>query len=80
MAKGSNTRAALLAATMNFIPAAPVDLFRFLNVPAIVMTIRQVRGRLCHDAHHPPPPTTSRQSGSRSRRSWSGGAPASRRR
>jgi hypothetical protein len=70
MAKGSNTRAALLAATMNFVPAAPVDLFRFLNLPAIVMTIRQVRGRLCRDAHHQPAaPTTSRRSGWRSRRS-----------
>jgi len=49
--KGSNTRAAVLAAAMNLIPAAPVDVFRFLNVPAIVMTLRQVRGRLCRDAH-----------------------------
>jgi hypothetical protein len=51
MAKGSNTRAAVLAAAMNLIPAAPVDVFRFLNVPAIVMTIRRVRGRICRDAH-----------------------------
>jgi hypothetical protein len=51
MAKGSNTRAALLAATMSLIPAAPVDVFRFLNVPAIVMTIRRIRGRVCRDAH-----------------------------
>ncbi len=51
MAKGSNTRAALLATAMNLIPAAPVDIFRFLNVPAIVMTIRQVKGRVCSDAH-----------------------------
>jgi hypothetical protein len=51
MAKGSNTRAALLAATMSLIPAAPVDVFRFLNVPAIVMTIRRIRGRVCRDVH-----------------------------
>lgn len=51
MPKGSNTRAAVLAAAMNLIPAAPVDIFRFLNVPAIVMTIRQVKGRLCSDVH-----------------------------
>ena len=51
MAKGSNTRAAVLAAAMNIIPAAPVDIFRFLNVPAIVMTIRKVKGRVCRDAH-----------------------------
>jgi len=51
MAKGANTRAAVLAAAMNLIPAAPVDLFRFLNVPAIVWTIRRVRGRICSDAH-----------------------------
>jgi hypothetical protein len=53
MPKGSNTRAAVLAAAMNLIPAAPVDLFRFLNVPAIVMTIRQVKGRVCRDVHTP---------------------------
>jgi hypothetical protein len=51
MPKSSNARAAVLAAAMNFIPAAPVDIFRFLNVPAIVLTIRQVRGRLCRDVH-----------------------------
>jgi len=51
MSRGSNARAALLAATMSFVPAAPRDLFRFLNVPAIVMTLRQVRGRLCGEAH-----------------------------
>jgi hypothetical protein len=51
MAKGSNTRAAVLAAAMNLVPAAPVDIFRFLNVPAIVMTIRQMKGRLCGDRH-----------------------------
>ncbi|HYK03606.1 MAG TPA: hypothetical protein VE974_17750 [Thermoanaerobaculia bacterium] len=51
MAKGSNTRAAVLAAAMNIIPAAPVDIFRFLNVPAIVMTIRSMKGRVCGDRH-----------------------------
>jgi hypothetical protein len=51
MAKGSSTRAAVLAAAMNLIPAAPVDIFRFLNVPAIVLTIRQAKGRVCRDVH-----------------------------
>ena len=51
MANRSNTRAAVLAAAMNLIPAAPVDIFRFLNVPAIVLTIKQVKGRLCGDVH-----------------------------
>lgn len=46
-----NTRAALLAATMSLIPMSPVDVFRFLNVPAIVMVLRRVRGRVCRDAH-----------------------------
>ena len=66
MAKGSNTRAAVLAAAMNLIPAAPVDLFRFLNVPAIVWTIRKVRGRICTDAHahHTRCAVISRRSGS----------------
>lgn len=44
-------REALLAATMSLIPAAPVDLFRFLNVPAIVMVLRRARGRVCRDVH-----------------------------
>jgi hypothetical protein len=43
MPKGA--RAALLAATMNLIPIAPIDLFRFLRVPAIVFTLR--RTHLC---------------------------------
>jgi hypothetical protein len=47
----TGARAALLAAAMNLVPAAPVDLLRFLRVPAIVLTIRQVRGRVCRDAH-----------------------------
>lgn len=56
MAKGSNARAALLAVTMNVVPATPVDVLRFLHVPAIVMTIRRVRGRVCSDAHSHPQP------------------------
>jgi hypothetical protein len=47
----SNARAALLAAAMNFTPAAPLDLLRFLNVPAIVFTIRAIRGRVCKERH-----------------------------
>ena len=75
----SAARAALLAARMSLIPAAPVDLFRFLNVPAIVMVLR--RARLCREAHptHAASPLTTR-SGSQSRRSWSAGARAFRRR
>jgi hypothetical protein len=37
---------------MNLVPAAPLDLLRFLRVPAIVLTIRQVKGRVCSDATH----------------------------
>jgi hypothetical protein len=44
-------REALLAATMSLIPAAPVDVFRFLNVPAIVLILRRARGRVCRDTH-----------------------------
>jgi hypothetical protein len=44
-------REALLAATMSLVPAAPVDVFRFLNVPAIVMVLRRKRGRVCRDVH-----------------------------
>lgn len=47
----TSARAALLAAAMNFAPAVPVDIFRFLRVPAIVFTIRQVKGRVCRDVH-----------------------------
>jgi hypothetical protein len=46
-----NTRAAILAAAMNLIPAARVDILRFLNVPAIVLRIREARGRACRDQH-----------------------------
>ena len=35
-------REALLAATMSLVPAAPVDVFRFLNVPAIMLILRRV--------------------------------------
>jgi hypothetical protein len=42
-------RAAILTALMNLTPVAPVDLFRFLRVPAIVWTIRAARGRSCRD-------------------------------
>lgn len=45
-------REALLAATMSLIPAAPVDVFRFLNVPAIVMVLRRAHGRVCRDRNH----------------------------
>jgi len=40
-------REAFLAATRNLVPAAPVDVLRFLRVPAIVWTIRRQRHRLC---------------------------------
>jgi len=61
MARGSNTRAALLTAAMHLVPASPVDIFRFLHVPAIVMTIRRVRGRICAGTHaHPAPQRRSR--------------------
>ncbi|HJQ36483.1 MAG TPA: hypothetical protein VKB93_05045 [Thermoanaerobaculia bacterium] len=40
-------REALLAATMNLVPAAPVDVLRFLRVPAIVWVMR--RARVCSD-------------------------------
>jgi hypothetical protein len=45
-------REALLAATMNLVPAAPVDVLRFLRVPAIVLTLRRVRARVCSDPRH----------------------------
>jgi hypothetical protein len=47
-------RAAILSAMMSLTPMAPVDLLRFLNVPAIVWTLRQRRGRACEDAHCAP--------------------------
>lgn len=43
-------REALLAATMNLVPAAPVDVLRFLRVPAIVWVMR--RNRVCFDRRH----------------------------
>lgn len=42
-------RAAILSALMSLTPAAPVDLLRFLNVPAIVWTLRKQQGRACCD-------------------------------
>jgi len=39
---------------MNLVPAAPVDIFRFLRVPAIVLTLRRVRARMCNDERHRP--------------------------
>jgi hypothetical protein len=45
-------REALLAATMNLVPAAPVDVLRFLRVPAIVWVMRRTRGRVCSDRRH----------------------------
>ncbi len=40
-------REAILAATMNLVPAAPVDVLRFLRVPAIVWVLR--RSKQCGD-------------------------------
>jgi hypothetical protein len=42
-------REAILAATMNLVPAAPVDVLRFLRVPAIVFTlgVRRLRRPFC---------------------------------
>jgi len=40
-------RAAILTALMNFTPIAPVDLFRFLRVPAIVLTLRAPKTHTC---------------------------------
>jgi hypothetical protein len=45
-------REALLAATMNLVPAAPVDVLRFLRVPAIVFTIRRAGARVCFKGRH----------------------------
>lgn len=42
-------REAILAATMNLVPAAPVDVLRFLRVPAIVWVLRRNHARLCGD-------------------------------
>jgi hypothetical protein len=46
----SSARAALLAAAMNLVPAAPLDLLRFLRVPAIVWVLRR-NGRFCCEQH-----------------------------
>lgn len=53
-------RAAILAAAMSLTPVAAVDIFRFLNVPAIVLTMRKKRGRVCTDAHARRRPTERR--------------------
>jgi hypothetical protein len=46
-------REALLAATMNLVPAAPLDVLRFLRVPAIVWIMRRRnRARVCFDRRH----------------------------
>lgn len=45
-------RALFLAITMNVVPAAPLDVLRFLRVPAIVWVMKRQRGRACTDATH----------------------------
>lgn len=65
-------RAAILSALMNLTPVAPVDILRFLRVPAIVLTMR--RARTCARCE------SLNASGWRSRRSWSASAGTSRRR
>jgi hypothetical protein len=47
----SSARAALLAAAMNLIPAAPLDFLRFLRVPAIVWVMRRRNARVCRERH-----------------------------
>ena len=42
----------LLAFTMNVVPVAPLDILRFLRVPAIVWVMKRTRGRTCTDAAH----------------------------
>ena len=44
-------RAMVLAMAMNMKAVDPLDLFRFLNVPAIVLTLRAPKGRVCRDVH-----------------------------
>lgn len=41
-----------LALTMNVAPIAPVDILRFLRVPAIVWVLKRSRGRVCTDTTH----------------------------
>jgi hypothetical protein len=43
-------RAAILTALMNFAPMAPVDVLRFLRLPAIVLTLRGKRAHTCSAA------------------------------
>ncbi|HYR29522.1 MAG TPA: hypothetical protein VEU30_13710 [Thermoanaerobaculia bacterium] len=52
-------RALFLAITMNVSPVAPVDILRFLRVPAIVWVMRRQRGRTCSDAKHRHPSLSS---------------------
>lgn len=47
----SSVRSAVFAAAVSFLPAAPVDLLRFLRVPAIVWVLRKRQGRVCRDEH-----------------------------
>jgi hypothetical protein len=48
-----SARAAVLAFAMNVVPVVPVDIFRFLRVPAIVWVLRKEkeRGRKCRERH-----------------------------
>ena len=54
----SRTRAALLTAAMNVVTIEPLDLLRYLRVPAIHYVLRRQkeprRGRICNDATHRP--------------------------
>jgi hypothetical protein len=61
MRPSSGARAAFLAAAMNLIPAAPLDILRFLRVPAIVLTIRRNRARMCFDKRHRAPRRTAQR-------------------
>lgn len=70
-------RAAILTAMMSLTPTVPVDIFRFLRVPAIVLTLRARKGRACSDESCG---GATHSNGSRSRRSWSASAAAFRRR
>ena len=54
MRPSSSARAAVLAAAMNLVPVASVDVLRFLRVPAIVYVLRRASGRTCiGDCHRP---------------------------
>lgn len=47
----SSVRSAVFAAAVSLIPAAPVDILRFLRVPAIVWVLRRKQGRVCRESH-----------------------------